>query len=893
MKERDRSPPSPPALARLWLLLLPRRFRNRFGEELELNIALDWQQVENAGAHERLSFWLRTLGELLVTVPRELLADIGQDVRYSIRTLAKRPLFSLIAVLSLAIGIGATTSVLAIFDATFGRGIPGIENGDRLLNVKLALADEETFSLTSFPIYTQLRDSGAIEGVAGFSGIRMSWQQNREATPELLGVQAVTDNYFSLLGVQPTLGRLLTREDEETGEPVAVISHHLWSERYGARRDTVGSTLVFNGQPYTIVGVSGPRFRGHFIGFNFDAFISIGMGARAGLPDRQDRSANWVEMVGAHAVGSSLEQARAALAIEAQRLEGAYPKELNGLAISPERTDGHDADIRGGLAAFLAILAGVSGFVLLIGCVNVANLMLGRLVRRRQELELRAALGAPRSRLARLQLTESAILAIAGGVIGGWIAYGVALLASRSVPALGGVSVDVRLDWRTLLGAVLISTIAASIFGLLPALRASRASLSNSVRGAGAASGSKRTRSLLVIAQVALSVVILVTAGLFLRAFQVAAALDPGFNPQQVEAVRLSPTLTGMSPAAATALLGEALQSARAMPGVQSAALAGNVPLSLGARFFPNTIGVEVPGVDPPPGKKAFQIEHQVISPGYLEVLQIPLLRGRDFETQDTQPALAEENMEGRENARGVALVNETFASRFGGDRPMVGSILRLDDTDALVIGVVSDSLYRTLDEQPMPFLYLPTGQVELTRASLLVRTEPGRGGLGAELRARLQRLAPTLPLQDLAPLEESLAVSLLPQRIAGSVAAALGLVGLFLTAVGIYGVLAQMVTARTPEIGLRMSLGARPTDVLRLVIQSGLTMAILGLSLGIAVALLAARGLSRFLYGVGSFDLLVYGTITAVLIAVAVLAAYLPARRAVAIDPLRVLRTE
>ena len=471
-----------PRLIDLLLRLLPRDFRDRFGSEMESALDQEWKASTAKGGSAKLSFFWRAMGDLLTTVPREHLADVGSDLRYAWRTLRRQPLFVTATVLSLAIGIAATTSVLAIFEATFGRGIPGIAGQEELVNVKVSSDFEETFQLTSYPSYLDLRQSGVLSDLAGFSGMRMSWSQSEEAIPQLLSVQAVTPNYFSVLGVSASLGRLFDSVDEERESGVVVLSHWLWCERYACDPTVLGRTLRLNGEPYSVVGVATPGFRGHFVGFHFDAFITTAMGERAGLPDRRDRATNWVEMVGRVAEGGSLDQVLAGMDLEAERLERAWPEIHRGLQITAEPCTGIDADLRGGLAAFLAILAVVSGFVLLIGCVNVANLMLGRLVQRAPELRLRTALGAPRSRLARQQLIESALLALAGGALGSALALQATHLASRALPGLGDIQLDVRFDPRTLGPACAISLLAALVFGLLPALRAARSGIGPSAR---------------------------------------------------------------------------------------------------------------------------------------------------------------------------------------------------------------------------------------------------------------------------------------------------------------------------------------------------------------------------------------------------------------------------
>lgn len=870
---------------RFLLRFFPAGFREDFGAEMQEAFEADHEDAGQRGLRGgRVRFWLRTLGGVFRIAPREHLDRLGGDTRYAVRMMKKRPLFTATATLSLAVGIGATTTVVAIFHAAFLRPVPGVTDDRPLVNVKAKSRFEETFDFVSYPNFADLRaSSGVLADLAGFHSQSLSLAVRSDAEPEAATAMFMTASYFEVLGMKPRAGRFFDEnEDAEDGaHPVVVVSSWLWKERLGSDPAVLGREIWLNGTRLTVVGVTPEGFRGHFIGFSSDLFLPASMRGIAALPAREDRSAGWLEVIGLLNEGVSLEQAAAVLEEDARRLEEAHPAVNRDLEIQVERTTGIDADLRGGFLSFLIVLLVVSGFVLGIACVNVANMLTTHVMARRGEMALRLALGAPRRRLIRQLLTESTLLAFLAGGLGILLAFWATRLTGAAFAAFDDrISLAVRLDPKTLAAALGVSLLTALVFGTLPAARACRGDLVSALKGSARQGGAgSRLWSGLVVTQVVLSLVVLVCAGLFLRVLQHVNTLDPGFDSERVYAAAINPALAGVEPGKAPELLRRILEETRSLRGTESAAFVNRVPLSLGARFFANSVALRIPGWDPPPGQENFLIEHAAVSDGYFETLRIPVLEGRGFGPTD------------RDGARRVAVVNQAFARRYFPSDDVLGATLRTGDDELTVVGVVRDSKYRRLDEASTPYVYLSFWQASRSRGGLLTRHGAAVGGYPGALRDAIRSAAPHLPIADFGALEDRLAVSYLPQRIAAGIAGVMGMIGLFLTAVGLHAVVAFAASRRSSEIGVRMSLGARPGDIVRMMLRQGLALTAIGIGIGIPLATGAAMLLSSFLVGMSPADPLTYLGIAAVLLAASLLACYLPARRAARTDPLAVLR--
>lgn len=855
--------------------LYPRRFREEFGQEMQGVLRSDHRRHRSAGRAPR--FWLRALVDTLRRAPREHLSDLGLDLRYALRALRRRPLFLLVAVLSMGIAIGAAITVVATLDAIFLRPLAGIADQDRLVNLKPWSAAQESFESASYPEVRELRRaSSELEDLAGFNGAVLTTRRAAGDEPELHFGQFATANYLSVLGVEPLLGRGLDDDDERRATPVVFVSHWFWQNRLGG--ETPPPDLWVNGERLSVVGVGPPGFRGNFKGFDSHLFLSLGMGRLVALPGLEERTSGFLELVGRLAPGASVESARAEAAGLERLLQESRPG-VEGLELHVEPMTGVDADFRAGLLAFLLILLAITLLILGIACLNVAGMMASRAVERSTEAAVRRALGAPRHRLLRAVAMETLLVGGLAAAVGLGLGVWTTRLAADAFGAVDSrIHLDIRLDGTALVAAVVMAlfigllALAASGLGRVP-----RGALAGNRGAVGRRQGWRRA---LVVGQVVLSFVVLVTAALFLRALDRAAALDLGFDPRPVATATLSPPLAQMSEEETADLFRRIPGELVGRSGIRHAALATRVPLSLGTRFFPNRIAVSVPGQTPPPGSDGFQVEHAAVSAGYFDTLGIEILAGRPFLVSDDDSATA------------VTIVNQRFAERFfGGDA--VGREISVAEETHRIVGVARDARYRTPDEALAPFLYLALPQRSPRRAVLLARADGPPAAVLPEIRTVQLALAPDLPVQELQPLDERLAASLLPQRIGAAAAGGLGGLGLFLSAIGLAGVLGQWVSSRHREIGLRVSLGASPRGVLELVARQGLGLVLLGVLLGAPLAVAASRGLSGFLYGLSPVEPTAYLSTLAVLALAAGIAIAVPALRALRVDPLEALRAE
>jgi predicted permease len=661
------------------------------------------------------------------------------------------------------------------------------------------------------------------------------------------------------------------------------VSHSFWRRRLGGDPGIVGRTIRLNGFPFTVVGVAPERFQGHFVGFPFDLFVPLAMAAQA-APDEEvaARDAQWLELVGRLAPGVSRAQAQAGLAgvMSAMALE--HPDTLRGASVDVQAMTGVDDSLRRGVVAFLALLQAAGLLVLLIACVNLAGLLLARAAGRARELAVRMALGAGQGALARQLLAETLGLFVLGGLAGVALAFWTADLLHAFQPAAFPLALefDLRLDGRVLAFAGVMTVVTGLVCGLVPALHASRVSVLPALKDSRLAGTPRlRLRSALVAGQVALTTLLLVGAGLFLRTLQTARTIDPGFRADGVHTARLDLTLraragsagAGASP---TRFYDGLLAGLAAEPGVQSASLATSLPLR---SLAPPTADVRADGPvsSSAPGLTAAL---SAVTAAYFETLRVPVVAGRAFLAADTA------------GSRPVAVVNESLARRVWPDRSAVGERLWHGTAQREVVGVVRDVKVRSLGEDPQPQIYVPLAQASRPRARLLVR---GEGDLAAAVRRQVSALAPDLPVMESITLREAITFALFPQRMAAAIAGTLGALGLLLAATGLYGVVAYSVSQRTREMGVRAALGARRADVMTLVLGRGLRLTLAGVAAGGALAVALTRAVRGLLHGVSPTDVPTFLAVGLVMTAVASLASYLPARRAARVDPMVALRTE
>jgi predicted permease len=802
---------------------------------------------------------------------------LALDLRYALRLLRKSPLLTGAALFSLAIGIGANTAMFGWLDALVLTPLR-VAEPERL--VHLYSTDPSGFRGSySYLNYRDERDrSEVFEGLVAWRHVALSFSDGRES--ERIEGQLTSGNFWEAMGVQAALGRTFgPSEDEIQGrDPVVVLSHGFWERRFAADPGVPGRTILLNGQPFTILGVLPESYHYAAVAIDADVYAPLTMmGVLIPGTDRMSRrSWGFLDVVGRLKRGISLGEAQAHMAVVARELSLAYPDENRDRTVTlvPESRALLPAQAQDATTATLLVLMGVVGFVLLIACGNVANLQLARAKAREGEMGVRVALGAGRSRLLRQLFTESAVLATLAAFAG--IALAFALnRAVRSIPLPVGapVHIDVGLNPRVLAFTVLVAVAAALTFGLAPALRSS----------AGPSSSSRvvsrsRVLNTLVTAQVALSLILLIGASLFLKSLRSAQEIDPGFDADSVLLVSVDPSLQGYEGTHARGFYQDVARAASGLAGVSSVGYADSAPIQLGTQQW----GVEIDGYVPAANER-MNLDFAIVSPGYFETLRIPLLAGREFGAQD--------HAEGQ----GALIVNQTMARRFWPESDTlwpIGRPIRTGGRDRIVVGVVADSKVYSLGEEPSAFMYFPYEQMDpATPLTLFVRTQQDPLALIEPLRAAVRALDPALPLYDIQTMRERLAFGLLPSRLSAKVLAGFGFVALAMAAIGLYGVTAHGVAQRTREIGLRIAMGASASDVLRLVLRRVLTLSAAGLALGIAGGIVlgyAARGL---LFGSGASDASTYLAGAIVIAGSALLAGWLPARRAVRIDPMTALR--
>ena len=812
-----------------------------------------------------------------------------QDIRYGFRLLRRSPIFTLTAALSLAIGIGANTTIFSAASAMLLRPLPGIAESHRLVDIGRTQNGRD-FDNSSYPNYRDIR--ARVTTLTDVYAVRLESQPmglgGLDGAERIYGA-VVSGNYFTVLGTRAHAGRLLNDGDDEGApgsHPVMVISYELWQRRFGGNPGAIGQTVPLNGYPFAIVGVAPPGFQGTTL-IRSDAWVPMTSNHLAS-PRRdasllQERRAVWLIMGGRLKPGTTVAQANAELEAIGAGLEREFPAENRGKglkALPSAVVPGH-IDV---FAGFLGFLMAIVGLVLLIACVNLSGMMLARAAARRREIAVRLAIGATRWRLARQLLAETALLFVAGCVLGlllsRWLrAMLLALLPQLPVP----IGIEMPLDARVLAFAIGLSLIAAVLSGLAPAMQASRADLVPALKADGAAAGGRlRLRSAFLVGQVAMSLLLVVTAGLFMRALGRASAIDPGFDHSNVDVVMLDLSLAQYTETNGRVFAKEVVDRARARPGVQSAALVTDLPLDGGRMGFGE---IRTPGLRRGDSENV-NADWNIVSPGYFRTLDLRLVRGRDFSDADTT------------GAPRVAIVNEAMARLIWGSADAaLGGRLELNDapderwSPVTVVGVAADAQVIALGERATPYLYVPFAQRYVSRVALAVKTT-GATAI-PQMRALVREMNPNLPVSQALPLGEVIAVGLIPQRIAAGVAGSLGVVCLLLAAIGIYGVTSYSVSRRVREIGIRVALGADGRSVLRLVLRQGLVLTLIGVGIGLAAGAVVSQVIRSLLLGAAALDAVTFigGGLLFVLVALA--AGYMPARRATKVDPMLALRAE
>ena len=819
-----------------------------------------------------------------------------QDLKYGLRMLVKRPGFTTVAVLSLALGIGANTAIFTVINAVFLHPL-AIEDPSRV--AEIFTLDTRTvqvgnFNLTPSSIqnFEDYRDQSTVfTGLAGYFPTGLQWTHNGE-TDGLPGMMT-TANYFDVLGVGPILGRTFAPdEDIKNAALVAVLSHSVWTSKFGSDPGLVGRTITLNGLPFTVIGIAPPGFKGTFSLAGPDR-VWVPLGMRDQLvtgPIKElltNRRFRWLSIAGRLKPGVTLEQARSSTKVIAASLEKAYPDANRGrtVELATESDAALGINQRDQFVKVGGMLMVVVGFVLMIACVNLANLLLAQAAGREREVSIRATMGATRARLIRQLLIENVTLSVVGGALGLVVAlWARNTLWSFRPPFLGNATIDLSFDLRVLGFTALVSVVTGLMFGAVPALRVSHAKLAEVLKVSGRSGalglGQNRLRAMFVAAEIALATVALIGAGLFVRSTQAAQNMDVGFDAKHAAFIVLNPGTQRYGRQQGEQFYLDAIAKARSIPEVESAAVASDVPVAGGAGMALTTFAEGQAQTS----TKGSLITYNDITPGYFDTLRIPMLKGRDFNEFDG------------EKGRPVAIVNETVGRQLWPGQDALGkrfTIVQQPETLYEVVGMVADSVINNVGEDPTPMVYRPMPQEYAPGAALVVRTRGEPGPRLSAVRDQVQALDKNMPMRNTGTIQEQIEQGLWPSRMAAALLSIFGGLAFVLAMIGIYGVMSYSVAQRTQEIGIRMALGAQAEDVLRFVLRQGMLPAFVGAAVGILGAVVLGQSIANLLYGVSPHDPLTLAAMTATLTAVALVACYIPARSATRVDPLVALRYE
>jgi putative ABC transport system permease protein len=800
------------------------------------------------------------------------------DVRYGVRMLVRNPGFTVVSVIALALGIGANAAIFSVVNGVLLSPLP-FKEPERLMMIReTKLPQFPEFSVASGNFLDWKKQNTVFERLVAFRGSSLNLIGTGD--PERLRGLKVTEGFFAMLGAQPQLGRdFLLEEDQPGRNNVVILSHGLWQRRFGADPQILNQTITLSGQSYTVIGVMPLEFR--FGGADDEIELWTPMAFTA--QDAQNHGGHSVAAIGQLKPGIALDQARAEMSTIAGRLAVQYPEANTGWNV--KLIPLLEFTVRTIKPALIVLLVAVA-FVLLIACANVANLLLARAAGRQKEIATRTALGAGRWRIVRQLLTESMLLSLAGGAVGLFLAkWGTDLLLTLAPPELPRMD-NVSIDGRALAFTAAITFLTALIFGLVPALQASKPNLNETMKDAarGSTEGGRRKliRSTLVVLEVASALVLLVGAGLMIKSFWRLQNVDPGFNPDNALSATVSlPKAKYAEEAQQVAFFQQLIERVGALPGVQAAGASCVVPMT-GNDIV---LGFEIDGRPPLPPGSSQSTNFYSVSSDYFKAMDIPLRRGRVFTAQDTK------------DSPRVAVINETMAKKIFPDEDPIGKRIRFGDSDKNpefeIVGIVGDVKQYGLDQPTTMQTYEPYTQQTFPYMTLVVRTAGDPTNLGAVIRSEILKLDKEQPATNIKTLNEFFSISIAQQRFSVVLLGVFAAVALVLAAVGIYGVLSYAVTQRTHEIGIRMALGAESRDVFRLVVGRGMLLSLIGVAGGLAAAFALTRLMESLLFGVTATDTVTFASVAGVLLAVALLACYIPARRATKVDPLVALRYE
>jgi len=793
--------------------------------------------------------------------------------------LGKNPGFTVVAVLTLALGIGATSTVFSWINSTLLNPIPGVPDTGDMVSVMRGEVNEHPTPPFSYPDYVDLRErTRSLSGLMAFHADFAALTGNGK--PQRVYTEFVSADYFKLLGIKPLLGRFLRPVEEEIpgNTPSVVISHALWRSRFGGDPSIIGKTIQISRVLCTIVGVTPRGFVGCLIGLRTDLWAPLVYGSNY----FRQRDHYWLNVFGRLKPGVDRQQAQDELNLLMQQIVHQYPDSHRGpnrITLDPLWRSPFGANVY--LYKTLPLLLGLAAVLLLLACTNVANLLLVRLVPRRREIALRLTMGASRARLVRQLLVESLLLALAGGAVA-WLltTWTAGTFATFFPPTILPLRLNGQANQSVMLATLLISIFTATVFSVLPALRTSHlAPLAVLKEEEGRVSGSihrSRLSKGMVVAQIVLSLLLLIAAGLFARSFQNEHRSDPGFDPNHVLVASYDLGPTGYTQAQGIAFDERLLARLRALPGVQSATLADFSPLS----FTIHSVAV-LPQGYVPRSHELMDVDSAVVGPDYFDTMRTPLVAGRGFTAQDNEKSLL------------VAIVNQDFCKRYWPGKDAIGRRVSFYGRSFTVVGVAGNAKYRLLHYAPAPAIFVPLYQDYRAQVTIHLRVAGDPGAFASVVGKIVDELNPDLPLFNVTTLKASMQFGSVFERLAATLVGSFGLLALVLAAVGIYGVVAFSTRQRTHEIGIRMALGAKRRDVVNLVMGQGLKLALIGVAAGIAGALVLTRFLSSLLYGVEPTDPLTFIAVSVVLMGVVLLACYIPARRATKVDPMVALRYE
>jgi len=813
---------------------------------------------------------------------------LSRDIRFGLRMFAKSPGFTAITVLTLALGIGGSATVFSWVQGVLLHPLPGIANAGQLVAVETVMPND-VFHTSSYPDFRDFRAQNQVfSGMVGFElvPVDMTWagqQQDRRMWGEI-----VTENYFQVLGVRTERGRVFNPSDTNRGpggDPYLILSHSFWRRQFGGAPDILGRTIQINRHDFTVVGIAPRNFQGTIVGIAPDFWVPMMMQPVV-LPGEslENRSPTFLHLMGRLKPGVSIAQAQANLSSLAQNIAHEYPASSRDIGVAVEPISKAHYGVQDLLRSALILLSAVALLVLLIGCANVANLLLARATSRDREIAVRSSLGATPAVLVRQLLIESLLVALAGGFCGVLLASWLSGMLLFFLPsAYLPIGLPLGVNGEVFAFTFAVSVLTGVLFGLVPALRSSHPNLNESLKEGGRSNSSgarhHRLRSLLVISEMALALALVAAAGLLLRSLRNVQSASPGFNQHHVLLAAFDLRGDGYTSEQAGVYYGKLMDRLRAIPGVESVSCEQYVPLWF---YGQSTTRPTIEGYTPRPNED-MDIGFNIVGPDYFHTMQIPIVSGRDFSAND------------REDQPRVAIVNQTMGRRFWPGESPLGHRLKSWGNGHwyTIVGVAHDIKYHSMTERPQSFVYFPTLQASGTDTNVLLRTRGEAGALLPIVRQAAKSLDPNVGVLQAGRLSGILYLSLFTYRTAATLSSVLGALGLLLASLGIYGVLSYSVSQQTHEIGIRMALGAEPGHMLAMVVRQGAKLALVGVAIGLAGALAVTRLMTSLLYGVSPSDPLTLAAVVIVIAAATLLACYIPARRAMRLDPTVALRAE